>query len=251
MIWLQAFLAVAEQESFSAAADELFVSQSNLSKYIKLLEEELSVTLFDRSTRAVRITDAGRDIVPHVRDILRGYEAMQGALERHRSPAVETIRVVCVPILHLYQLSDFFIEFRNRHPNSKLEIYETDMPEVVKALDDPASSFCILRTSFIKHLCKDANYSVFPFIEDELVLICNREHPLAQAERVSISDCLHEHLAVMSLGFNEYQKTLGNYGINPALLQPMLKCGSVGTMEKYLSENAAVSFIASGIARQI
>ena len=57
---LQSFLAVAEKQSFTAAADTLYISQSALSQQIRQLEHQLGFQLFDRSTRQVTLTEAGR-----------------------------------------------------------------------------------------------------------------------------------------------------------------------------------------------
>ena len=57
---LQSFLAIVEKKSFTAAADSLYISQSALSQQIRQLEQQLGFSLFDRSTRQVTLTDAGR-----------------------------------------------------------------------------------------------------------------------------------------------------------------------------------------------
>ncbi|RYE89596.1 MAG: LysR family transcriptional regulator, partial [Myxococcales bacterium] len=66
MAQLQAFLAVARARSFSGAARELGISRSAVSQSVRLLEEELQVPLFARTTRSVSLTDAGRRLVEGV-----------------------------------------------------------------------------------------------------------------------------------------------------------------------------------------
>ena len=62
--WVQAFLAVADTGSFSAAADALFLSQPVISKQVQKLEHQLGVRLFDRAHRRAELTDAGRRAYP-------------------------------------------------------------------------------------------------------------------------------------------------------------------------------------------
>ena len=54
--WIQAFVEVADKQNFTEAAEAMYVSQSTLSKYIKSLEAELDVMLFDRTTRSAKLT---------------------------------------------------------------------------------------------------------------------------------------------------------------------------------------------------
>ena len=66
---IQYFLSIVDTGSFSAAADEHYISQSSLSKMIIALEKELTVTLFDRSKRKVSLTEAGEAFLRHARKL--------------------------------------------------------------------------------------------------------------------------------------------------------------------------------------
>jgi DNA-binding transcriptional LysR family regulator len=73
---VQYFISIVEAGSFSAAADELYISQSLLSKQIMALEKELGVTLFDRSKRKISLTDAGEAFLKHARKLNSAYKNM-------------------------------------------------------------------------------------------------------------------------------------------------------------------------------
>lgn len=77
---LQAFLAVAEQQSFSKAAERLFLTQSAVSKRIAQLEEQLDSKLFDRIGRTVSMTEAGQALLPRARDILLQFDDARRAI---------------------------------------------------------------------------------------------------------------------------------------------------------------------------
>lgn len=79
---LRAFLAVAEQLNFSAAARSLGCSQQALSDRVRRLEDGLGMTLFDRDTRHVSLTAQGRELVPAARDLVRAAEAFRGEAAR-------------------------------------------------------------------------------------------------------------------------------------------------------------------------
>lgn len=67
---LRAFVMIADCRSFTKAGDELFLTQSSLSGLIKEMEKQLDVKLFDRTTRQIHLTDAGKRLLPHARRIL-------------------------------------------------------------------------------------------------------------------------------------------------------------------------------------
>ena len=82
---IQYFLSIVETGSFSAAADEHYISQSSLSKVIIALEKELGVPLFDRSKRKVFLTEAGEAFLGHARKLNADYKAMVVELDGYKS----------------------------------------------------------------------------------------------------------------------------------------------------------------------
>lgn len=85
---LSAFLALSEELSFRRAAERLHVATSPLSRYIRDLEVELGVRLFDRGTRHVRLTAAGEALIPHAQEILA---SMASATRAVRAAAGEQV----------------------------------------------------------------------------------------------------------------------------------------------------------------
>jgi DNA-binding transcriptional LysR family regulator len=90
---LQTFVAVAEEQSFSRAADRLHVVQSAVSATIRNLEREWGVTLFQRTTHQVRLSDAGRALLPEARAALAAAEGVEHAVDEVRGGLRGTIRL--------------------------------------------------------------------------------------------------------------------------------------------------------------
>ncbi|MCP3802243.1 LysR family transcriptional regulator [Allokutzneria sp. A3M-2-11 16] len=82
--WFVSFLAVVDTGGFSAAAEVLHRSQSRVSTYVAALEREVGLPLFDRSTRPVRVTEAGQALAAHARAVLRELDLADAAMAAHR-----------------------------------------------------------------------------------------------------------------------------------------------------------------------
>lgn len=82
---LRYFAAVAEELSFTRAAEKLFVSQPALSKQIRVLEKQLGAELFQRDRRAVRLTAVGQALLPHAREVLALWQTARTAVEEAKS----------------------------------------------------------------------------------------------------------------------------------------------------------------------
>ncbi|MEV0603025.1 LysR family transcriptional regulator [Streptomyces sp. NPDC050315] len=88
---LRYFAAVAEELSFTRAAERLFVSQPALSKQIRMLEKQVGASLFHRDRRAVRLTAVGAALLPHARGMLAAWEAAESAVEEARAAELHTL----------------------------------------------------------------------------------------------------------------------------------------------------------------
>ena len=90
---LKAFIAVASTGSFSEAAEHLYLTQSAISKRIAQLEEQIGKKLFDRIARQVSLTEAGQELLPRARHILKEYENALQAINDLSGEASGTLRL--------------------------------------------------------------------------------------------------------------------------------------------------------------
>ena len=99
---LKYIIAVAETRHFGRAADRCFVSQPTLSGQIKKLEEELGVTIFERTNRSVEVTPVGEAILVHARQMMEQADAIEQLAQAHQDPIAGPLRVGAIPTLSPY-----------------------------------------------------------------------------------------------------------------------------------------------------
>ena len=117
---LQYFVAVAEEESFSRAAEKMNVSQPSLSKAIQSIEYEYGVTLVKRTTRSFKLTDAGELIFKQGEKLIDDYEQLKDKLSELSSDYMSEIRIGIPPVLNTIMASDMLSGFSKQHPRLKL-----------------------------------------------------------------------------------------------------------------------------------
>ena len=122
---LRYFLAVAEERHFGRAAERLHIVQPALSAQIRSLEDELGTALFDRSTRRVELTDAGRLLVIEARHTLAQAERAKSLVQSAARGEVGVVRIGFVGnAVASSRLSDDLAAFRAACPGVKLELHE-------------------------------------------------------------------------------------------------------------------------------
>ncbi len=121
---LRAFCVAAEHESFREAANRLFLTASAISHQIKHLEEELDRKLFTRTSRAIQLTDAGKQLYDDLQPVIRNLDAV---VSRHGAPLRRTVLKISV---QPFFASELFVprlqEFRELHPEIEIKVDTSD-----------------------------------------------------------------------------------------------------------------------------
>ena len=132
---LRYFVQVAETLNFSEAARNLFVTQSTLSQQIKQLEQELDVQLLMRTSHSVSLTEAGSELLPYARMMLRDAQLCADRLMDLRNGLCGTLNVGVTysfsPIL-----TETLVDFMKQYPAVKLNVFYRPMAELMEMVRD-------------------------------------------------------------------------------------------------------------------
>lgn len=192
---LAAFCAVVERKSFSQAADRLGVTQPAVSLQIRSLEERLGQRLLDRSGRRVEPTEAGVRLYKGAQRLLALEQQLveelvdesEGELRGELAIGAATgPGATVVPIL--------LCEFQREHPEVRIELTISDTQSVIEAVARRD-----LELGVVGATPRHRSVTYEPFFQDEVVLVCPPQHPLA-GRTISIDDLRTETLIVMQEG---------------------------------------------------
>lgn len=123
---LQAFLAVARLQSVTRAAEQIHLSQAGLSLLLREMESQLGVRLFDRTTRSVTLTEAGRQLLPAAERMLREWTDITGRLDKLSVDVARTLTVAATPLVCSSVMPVVLRTLRRTHPDIAVVVRDVD-----------------------------------------------------------------------------------------------------------------------------
>ncbi|WP_227936318.1 LysR family transcriptional regulator [Alkalihalobacillus deserti] len=183
---LKIFVTVVEQRHFSRAAKLLNLSQPNVSLHIRNLENELDTTLFIRSPKQVKVTEAGEMLYIRAKKILSLYEEAKQEIASQRHIVQGTINIGASFTIGEYILPRLLANYANENPLVHVEVTVGNTEEVIAKTKSNQ-----LDIGLIEGELQDLDVEARPFMEDEMIIIAPSNHPLAQL-RIVKPDMLHD-----------------------------------------------------------
>jgi len=193
---IQYFIAVANHRSFTRAAAALHVSQPALSQQVRQLEESLGTTLFDRSGRTTRLTDAGEVYLRYAKRAAQELQEAKRAIDDLGDLSRGSLRVGVTPTFTSYLVGPLVEAFHGRYPNITLvvrEIAQEAMEELLLADEvDVGIAF-----DNGHHLDLEAQ----ALLVETLALVVGKQHPLATTASIGLEALNSESLILLSAEF--------------------------------------------------
>jgi len=193
---INSFIEVANHKSFTKAAAHSYLTQPSLSKAIKKLEEELHVELFDRSTRHLRLTDAGQIVYQQGQKALAALSELDVLLEELMDITAGTIKIGIPPLIGTLFFPDIARRFNRKYPKVSLELTELGAKLLGQLVEDGQVDLGIIVMP-----ANEKKFNIHPFIQDEFVLYLHEDHPLAHKQSISLSELRDERFILFSKDF--------------------------------------------------
>ena len=193
---LAVFVAVAEEQGFSRAADRLQVVQSAVSATIRNLEREWGVTLFHRTTHRVELSAEGRELLPVAREALRAADAVGGAVEELHGGLRGTLRLGIMQTTlspGVISVAAVIAAFRATHPAVAIEVRQGGSASQADAVREGELdlAFVGLPQASLPGL------TLTPLSRAEMQVACHPEHPLASRASIDLVALQDEPFADM------------------------------------------------------
>lgn len=208
---LKCFYEACKYQSFTKAAEHLFMTQQGISKTIRQLELELNVTLFCRTACGVSLTPAGEYLKSRCEILLIGLDETVNRLREMQTQSSLSLGLTLG--MHLVLAEDLTEQFQRLYPNLSLHI--TEGPDLQCEQDVLAGRTDLAITI---SLVDETLFQVTPLFSEPVCIVANRENPISQKEKVSFDDLRGQKLILL----DEKNRSYGNiirkccsYGFTP------------------------------------
>jgi LysR family transcriptional regulator, transcriptional activator of the cysJI operon len=176
---LKVFVTVIEQQNFSRAGDILNLSQPGVSLHIRNLENELGTKLIYRSPKQVQITEPGKILYRHAKQMLNHYETAKREINEFNNVVSGTMKIGASFTIGEYYLPRVLAEFAAQYPMVDIQIIISNSNDVIQGIRSNK-----LDIGLIEGETDYKDIDVRPFMNDEMIVVVPPDHPLSQMDLI-------------------------------------------------------------------
>lgn len=228
--------------NLTEVAEALFTSQPGVSRQIRELEEELGVTIFERSgKRLTGLTQPGREIVRIIERLLVEHENLRTAGEEFAGQTTGALKVATTHTQARYALPAVIRRFRERYPDVKLHLNQSKPDEIARAVLDAQADVGIATESLQDY----PELLTFPCYQWHHVIVVPAGHPLERAKPIGLADLARFPVVTYEAGFTgrpHIDAAFAKQGLTPDIVLTAMDADVIKT---YVAEGLGVGIIAS------
>jgi len=245
---LETFCRVAELKSFSKAADDLFLTQPTISGHILSLEQSLSLRLFDRRRREVRLTKAGEVFLEYASKILSSRKNLLNALSEFSLGIRGELSLGASTIPGEYLLPKLMGDFKKEHPHFVISLKIADTKKIVQYVLQDSVEFGIIGAK-LSH--PSLHYEKYE--DDQIIVVASPDHPLVRKKRVNVEELLKEPWIIREDGSGTQmavEKALRKKGKSLKQFNVVMEMGSTTSVKEGVKARLGLAFLSQRAAEE-
>ncbi len=235
----------AHAHSISKAAKLGEISQSAASQAIQEVERELGVTLFDRSTRPLTVTPAGKLYAEYCRDVLRRYEQLEAGLQTIKKETSSKVRLAAIYSVGLSEMADIEGRFYRLLPQAELSISYLRPERVWESVESDQADIGLM-----SYAESSREVVALPWRDEEMVVAVGPQHRLAGYEKAPIKTLEGENF----IGFdddlpiqNQIERFLREHRVS---VEMVLRFDNLEMIKQAVAHGAGVSIMPERVMRE-
>ena len=245
---LKYVLVLARHKNFSEASYEISMSQSSLSKHLVKIERELGgILLFDRTTRPIKLTDAGKEFIYYAQRIVDDFESLKLGMQEYNMIQQVNLAIGCIPVMARLGLTPLILTFQKKYPKINVEIKERPNRELLNLLKRREIDVALI-TAPGADVSKHPMITYYTLLEDEVFLVTNQSNKMAQRISIDLAEAKNEvfilldsYTGIYKICMDAFQKA----GFTPKIHESR----NVETIMELVAEGLGVTFLTGRLAR--
>lgn len=222
----RAFLTAAEYGNITKAAKAMSYSQSSVSKMIADLENEMELTLLERSKTGVALTDAGRELLPYTKSLLDTCVMLEDKVSYIKNAGGSVIRIGVFSSIAEAVMPDILTRFHRKYPEIKCEILTGDHEEIERGINEGK-----IHCGFIRSGGENNDLDTLCLVRDSFVAVLPKGHPLCEKETIEPHDLDGRPFIVFEIGERHYvTEFLERYDVRPEIISTTGDCHFIMAM---------------------
>lgn len=176
---LEYILAVHKHKHFGRAAESCFVTQPTLSMQIQKLEDELQITIFDRSKSPIKVTGEGTPIIEQAQKIIKEQKRLYSMLDESKEELTGDFTLAVIPTLSPYIIPLFIQSFVKKYPKVNFQIVENKTDDIIEMLKKDEIDAAVLATPLHEKSLEERVLYYEPFY-----LFVSNKHPYSSKKKI-------------------------------------------------------------------
>lgn len=235
---LKIYCDIVERRSFSRAADDNRISQSNASQVVHQLEDRLGVQLLDRSKRPFVITPEGERYYEGARQIVRMYDELEEDVRTLHNAAAGRLLVASIYSVGLAHMSQFVRQFSAKYPNAQVRLEYLHPDRVLEVVEDGDVDL-----GLVSYPEESRTLVAIPWRSEPLVVVCHPCHRFAKETTIRFADLSGEPLIAFEAGLRiraEIDRALMVHHVDANIA---LEFDNIETMKRAIEINEGISLL--------
>jgi DNA-binding transcriptional LysR family regulator len=234
---LEAFVQVANQRSFSRAAEALFLTQPSVTARIQALERDLGERLFERSGRGIRLTEVGECFLPHAERVLQSLNAGRDAIDSLRNLHSGSLVLASATTVSTYVLPGLLKTFRGRYPRIEVSVRTGRSEQVLQMLLQDEAQVGLVRAVYHQDI------ETKGLIEDELILVANASHQLVGQGTVTVEQLGDHPFIFFDRNSSYYSLAQGIFRQHGVVPRTQMELDSMEATKKMVEEGLGIAML--------
>ncbi|GLX66441.1 cidABC operon transcriptional activator CidR [Paenibacillus glycanilyticus] len=243
---LQYFVEAARFQSFTKAAQSLYITQPTISKMIKNLEEELGVVLFERTGKRIKLTDAGSILLEQAQQMVQSFGQMNSRLSELMEMKVGHIRIGLPPMVGVTFFPRIIGKFREKYPKITMQLFEHGAKKVEADVGSGELDIGVILLP-----TNEEKFDSFCFLRQDLMLVVPSSHKLANRDEVPFIELKDEPFLLFHEDFTLHDRIIAEcekLGFHPDVVYKSTQWDFISEM---VAANMGIALLPEAICHEL